>query len=81
MKGGREDSDLLARGQEIQNFLLLCTHWAPNLSFFCIIKVLEIANLCLFLFSSFRKGILLYIHPVGRSVGWLVDVTINFFNI
>ena len=23
-----------------------------------------------FLFSNFRKGRLLYIHPVGRSVGW-----------
>ena len=30
-----------------------------------------------FLFSNFRKGRLLYICPVG----WLVDVTINFFNI
>ena len=30
-----------------------------------------------FLFSDFRKGRLLYICPVG----WLVDVTINFFNI
>ena len=25
-----------------------------------------------FLFSNFRKGRLLYIHPVGRSVGWSV---------
>ena len=36
-----------------------------------------------FLFSNIRKGRLLYIHPVGwlvgRSVGWSVDVTINFF--
>ena len=38
-----------------------------------------LANLCLFLFSYFRKGRLLYIHPVGRSVGRLVDVTISFF--
>ena len=34
-----------------------------------------------FLFSSFRKGRLLYIRPVGWSVGWSVGVTINFFNI
>ena len=47
----------------------ICKDWA------------RIANLCLFLFSNFRKGRLLYIRPVGRSVGWLVDVTINFFNI
>ena len=33
----------------------------------------SIANLCLLL-SNIRKGILHYIHPVGRSV----DVTINF---
>ena len=38
-----------------------------------------LANLCLFLFSNFRKGRLLYIHSVGRSVGRLVDVTIRFF--
>ena len=34
-----------------------------------------------FLFSNFRKGRLLYICHVGRLVGWLVDVTINLFNI
>ena len=27
---------------------------------------------------NFEKGRLLYIHPVGWSVGWSVDVTINF---
>ena len=32
-----------------------------------------------FLFSNFRKGRLLDIRPVGRLVGWSVDVTINFF--
>ena len=36
-----------------------------------------------FLPSNIQKGRLLYIRPVGRSVGWLVgwsvDVTINFF--
>ena len=32
-----------------------------------------IANLCLFLFSNFRKGRLLYIRPVGRLVGWLTS--------
>ena len=34
-------------------------------------------NLCLFLLSNFRKGILPFICPVDRSV----DVTINFFNV
>ena len=32
-----------------------------------------IANLCFFFyFLTFEKGKLLYIHPVGRSVGWSV---------
>ena len=36
-------------------------------------------SLPFFYFLTSEKGRLLYIHPVGRSVGWLVDVTINFF--
>ena len=43
------------------------------------IWVLQIS--AFFLFSNIRKGRLLYIRPVGRLVGWLVDVTINSFNI
>ena len=42
-------------------------------------RMLEVLVQIFFLFSNFRKGRLLYIHPVGWSVGWLVDVTINFF--
>ena len=38
-------------------------------------------SLPFFYFLTFEKGRLLYIHPVGRLVGWSVDVTINFFNI
>ena len=38
-------------------------------------------SLPFFLFSNIRKGRLLYIRPVGRLVGWSVDVTINSFNI
>ena len=45
-------------------------------------RVRYIANLCLlFYFLTFEKGRLPYIYPVGRSVGWSVGVTINFFNI
>ena len=48
----------------------------------CVNNVISciIANLCLFVyFLTFEKGRLPYIHPVGWLVGWLVDVTINFF--
>ena len=38
-------------------------------------------SLPFFYFLTFEKGKLPYIHPVGQSVGRLVDVTINFFNI
>ena len=40
-----------------------------------------ILQIYLFSFLTFEKGRLLYIHPVGWSVGWLVDVTINFCSI
>ena len=36
-------------------------------------------SLPFFYFLTFKKGRLLYTHPVGWSVGWLVDVTIDFF--
>ena len=45
------------------------------------IALLYCKSLPFFYFLTFEKGRLLYIHPVGRLVGWLVDVTINFFNI
>ena len=38
-------------------------------------------SLPFFYFLTFEKGRLPYIHQVGRSVGWSVGVTINFFNI
>ena len=44
-------------------------------------NVLNCKSLPFFYFLTFEKGRLLYIHPVGWLVGWLVDVTINFFNI
>ena len=50
----------------------MCRLWIFN---FLSAKSLQIS--AFFLFSNFRKGRLLYIHPVSRSV----DVTIIFFNI
>ena len=55
------------------------TIFASNASFLRIIA--NCKSLPFFYFLTFEKGRLLYIHPVGRLVGWLVDVTINFFNI
>ena len=58
---------------------LVCTVSKARTRLCYILSAVLIANLCFFLFSNFRKGRLLYIRPVGRLVGWLVDVTINFF--
>ena len=48
---------------------------------FWLIKRAFLQISAFFLLSYFRKGRLLYIRPVGRLVGWSVDVTINSFNI
>ena len=51
------------------------------INFVCAFHLTILQISAFFLFPNFQKGRLLYIHPVGRSVGWLVDVTINFFDI
>ena len=42
------------------------------ISYFPNFWMRDVANLCLFLFSSFRKGRLLYISPVGWSVSPII---------
>ena len=42
------------------------------ISYFPNFWMRDVANLCLFLFSSFRKGRLLYIRPVGWSVSPII---------
>ena len=54
-----------------------CVHFKKQWKF--LIYFLQIS--AFFLLCKFRKGRLLYIRPVGRSVGWSVGVTINCFNI
>ena len=50
-----------------------------NVSYLTLTSRFEVLQIsAFFLFSNIRKGRLLYIHPVGWSVGWSVDVTINF---
>ena len=53
------------------------------INFVCAFHLTILQISAFFLFPNFQKGRLLYIHPVGRSVGWLVgglvDVTIDFF--
>ena len=43
-------------------------------------KYMTIANLCIFLFSNFRKGRLPYIRPVGRLVGRSTSLLIFSIN-
>ena len=60
-----------------RNLCLSVVHtFPPNVS--CYHRV-YCKSLPFFYFLTFEKGRLPYIHRVGWSVGWSVDVTINFF--
>ena len=70
--------------QELQMHCIAWCYIMMTKDIFYISQVRQRQNcksLPFFYCLTFEKGRLLYIHPVGQSVGRLVDVTINYFNI
>ena len=69
----QEDSNVSLRMvQRVQ------TNWSHCTQFYCVIWPIPYCkSLPFFYFLTFEKGRSLYIHPVGRSVGWLVSWSVG----